>query len=88
MNNAKAHKTDLIFAIAESLNLYLVFNPPYTPRLNPTEKVWGIEKKDLKRKTLKTREEIVSESEKIFKEKCCSKSLTENYAQKYIPNIC
>lgn len=88
LDNAKAHKTDLIFAIANSLNIYLVFNPPYAPRLNPTEKVWDIEKKDLKRKTLETKEDVIIESYKIFNEKCCSKSLTENYVQKYIPNIC
>ena len=88
LDNAKAHKTDMIYAIADSLNIYLVPTPPYTPRLNPTEKVWDIEKRGLKRVTLETREDIVTEAENIFEEKCCGKSLTEKYAQKYIPNIC
>ena len=42
LDNAKAHKTELVHAIADKLNIVFVYNPEYKPKLNPTEKVWDI----------------------------------------------
>ena len=39
-------------------NVALLFLPPYSPELNPAEKVWWILKRELKMKTFKTMKEI------------------------------
>ena len=87
LDNAKAHKTDLIYAIADKLNIVFVPNPVYSPRLNPTEKVWDIQEKYIRTKSIDSKEDLIKESHNIFDEKCTSKSLTKNFKKKYLPDI-
>lgn len=51
-----------LFTRAKSLiipgNIALVFLPPYSPELNPAEKVWWTIKRELKMKLFKTIEEL------------------------------
>lgn len=39
-------------------NICLVFLPPYSPELNPAEKIWAILKKTIELKSFKTIEEL------------------------------
>lgn len=87
LDNVCAHKTDLISAIANKLNIELVYNPKYSPRLNPTEKVWDILKGNIKRCDIHSKEGLLAESYEIFDDKCCSDSLTDNFKKKYLPHI-
>lgn len=87
LDNAKAHKTDLVLDIAKTLNIYLLFLPPYSPELNPVEKVWDIQKMDIRNSTITDKENIINETYKIFENKCKSDSLYKNYVEKYIPII-
>lgn len=87
LDNALAHKTDLIFSIAKKLNITFVFNPPYSPRLNPSEKVWDIEKKDIRHYRIETKKELIIQANEIFDKKCLNKSLTEDFKKKYLPHI-
>lgn len=45
LDNAKIHHAKMVVALAEMLDIYLVYLPPYSPKLNPIE--YG--NKDLKR---------------------------------------
>jgi transposase len=51
-----------LFTRAKSLsipdNIALLFLPPYSPELNPAEKVWWMIKRELKMKLFKTIEEL------------------------------
>lgn len=87
LDNAKAHKTDLVFDIAKTLNIYLLFLPPYSPELNPVEKVWDIQKKNIRNSQITSKENIINETYNIFETKCNSDSLYKNYVEKYIPII-
>lgn len=87
LDNALAHKTDMIFSISRKLNIIFVFNPPYTPRLNPTEKVWDIHKKDIKRAKIESKTDLILKSLEIFNEKCIQPSLTTSFKEKYLPQI-
>ena len=87
LDNALAHKTDLILSISRKLNITFVYNPPYTPRLNPTEKVWDIQKKDVKREKIESKTDLISKSHEIFNEKCIHPSLTKSFKEKYLPQI-
>lgn len=45
MDNAQIHKAQITRIIAEILNINIIYLPPYSPFLNPIEKVWA----DIKR---------------------------------------
>lgn len=87
LDNAKAHKTDLVYAIADKLNIIFVENPPYSPRLNPSEKVWDIQKTEVKNQSIESKDELIAFSYKVFDEKCTDGSLTEWFKEKFLPNI-
>lgn len=46
-------------------NIGLIFLPPYSPELNPAEKVWWMLKKQINRKVYATLEELQDDLEKI-----------------------
>jgi len=48
-------------------NICLIFLPPYSPELNPAEKVWWTIKRELNNKAFKTMEELQNEVDIIIK---------------------
>ena len=48
MDNASFHRKRQLNEIAEKNNITLIFLPPYSPELNPIEKVWANMKKFLR----------------------------------------
>lgn len=50
-------------------NIYLLFLPPYSPELNPAEKIWAVIKKHLTNKAFKTMAELQLEINYIIKTK-------------------
>ena len=52
LDNARAHQTTDVKALAEELNLELMFMPPYCPEFNCIEALWSVLKKDFKRRVL------------------------------------
>lgn len=48
-------------------NIYLIFLPPYSPELNPAEKVWWVIKDKMKCKTYKTIKELRQKLHQIMK---------------------
>jgi len=59
-DNAKSHIAKRTKSFAKSLNITLLFLPPYSPHLNPIELIW----KSIRRRI----SQIFSESEWAFKE--------------------
>lgn len=49
LDNASIHKSDEIYDIAEEFGINIVYLPPYSPDLNPIEKVWANFKNILRR---------------------------------------
>lgn len=49
LDNASFHKSQELEEIAKDVGCYLVFLPPYSPDLNPIEKVWANFKRNLRR---------------------------------------
>lgn len=41
MDNARFHRKNKLFALAQSSGHQLVFLPPYSPELNPIENFWA-----------------------------------------------
>jgi transposase len=54
MDNAPVHHGGRIAELCNCLNVLLVYLPPYSPDLNPIEKVFSVLKCQLKRKQLLT----------------------------------
>lgn len=46
-------------------NIGLVFLPPYSPELNPAEKVWWTIKREISMKVFKTLDELAAEIQRI-----------------------
>lgn len=49
MDNASFHKSDDIKELAKTHGCELIFLPPYSPDLNPIEKVWANFKRNLRK---------------------------------------
>ena len=45
IDNFSSHRSDIVKEAAEELNIELCYLPPYSPQLQPIEKIW----KDMKR---------------------------------------
>lgn len=49
LDNASIHKGNEIYDIAEEFGINIIYLPPYSPDLNPIEKVWAHFKNILRR---------------------------------------
>ena len=63
-------------------NIALCFIPPYSPELNPAEKVWAFIKKRITNKAFKTLQELQSFMDEIIKKNI------DNHRIKSITNTC
>ena len=46
IDNFSSHKADIVKNLAKELNIKLCYLPPYSPQLQPIEKVWYKNKRD------------------------------------------
>ncbi|MDQ3845343.1 MAG: IS630 family transposase [Bacteroidota bacterium] len=70
LDNAAFHKAKTLILPA---NVYLLFLPPYSPELNPAEKVWWMLKRELKNRFFKTLEDLQQALTAAIT-KCCTQS--------------
>ncbi len=56
-------------------NICLVFLPPYSPELNPAEKVWWTIKRELNNKAFKSMEQLQTEVDAIIKKRITAESI-------------
>ena len=68
-------------------NISLVFLPPYSPELNPAEKVWWMIKRELKMKLFKTMEELQEAITMAVKKICTNDRIKQLTAFEYYQNI-
>ena len=86
LDNAPAHTTDLVYYVADILNIEFIPMPKYAPWLNPVETVWEIQKYDSKYYEIDTKSKLKKTAFKSFNNKCKQDSLTKNFKEK-IPAI-
>lgn len=67
-------------------NILLVFLPPYSPELNPAEKVWWVIKRELVCKTFKSIEELQTQLTSIVQTKINQESIKSLCSFKYFLN--
>jgi transposase len=64
-------------------NIALLFLPPYSPELNPAEKVWWMIKRELKMKLFKTIEELQQALNTAVKKVCTQPAIKQLTAYSY-----
>lgn len=67
MDNLSAHKNDEVQALIEVAQATLLFLPPYSPDLNPIEKMWSKVKAFLRKVKARTQEELYEAIGKALK---------------------
>jgi len=68
-------------------NIHLIFLPPYSPELNPAEKVWWMIKRELKMKLFKTMEDLQDGLTAAIKKICTNQTIKQLTAFTYYENI-
>lgn len=81
LDNLPSHKTLIVQETAESLNITLIYNTPYSPELNPIEFLWGDSKKETCRILIKTESEVIAIYTEKFKELTAEKKLCQSMGQ-------
>ena len=66
LDNFSAHRSKRTMAYAESINIRLVFLPPYSPHLNPIEFVWKSIKRAISKNRIVDRPHMTSLLEERF----------------------
>ena len=77
-DNARPHKAEYTMDFLEDANVRVIEHPPYSPDLNPIEKVWAWMKADIGKKTYDTIEDLI----KVVVEKW--ESMTTDYQNSLI----
>lgn len=63
LDNAAAHHNNLAKQLAAKLKIELMFLPAYTPELNPIEALWGIIKRDFRKRLMMTKHIVKQQPE-------------------------
>jgi len=66
MDNLSAHKSHLPLNVLSEKGISVLFLPPYSPDLNPIEKMWSKVKQLLRGVGAKTKEALLSAIQKAF----------------------
>jgi len=59
MDNLSPHKNELTLSLIEQAGAEVLFLPPYSPDLNPIEKMWSKIKESLRSAQARTQPELV-----------------------------
>lgn len=65
-------------------NIILIFLPPYSPELNPAEKVWWVLKRELINQTFKTIEQLQKQMTAIIKQKLNTDTIKSLCSYEYL----
>ncbi|MDR0911013.1 MAG: transposase [Methanobrevibacter sp.] len=84
LDNYPTHQSEFIEQIAKTLNINLIFLPPYSPDLNPIEDVWRVIKKHISNKFIKTGKEIVNFYITQFYEEVKNENLYKNWLKEFL----
>lgn len=87
LDNYSVHKSQFIINIAQHLNINLIYLPPYSPHLNPIEQIWRIEKLEIKKYFIKSKEFLEEKVSEIYNQIVSKKSLTDKWYNNFITKV-
>ena len=68
MDNMRTHHATAVTELAERLNIHILYLPPYSPDLNPIEKMWSKIKSILRKTKARTTEDLQEAINNAFKQ--------------------
>lgn len=84
LDNFSAHRTENVAITAETLDIELVFLPPYSPQLNPIELIWKSIKRVVSRMFMKSQEMMINMVKASFIELSRSKSFCKKWKEMFL----
>lgn len=84
LDNFRSHHSSLVIETADSLDIRLVFLPPYSPDLNPIEFIWKSIKRIVSTASINSEEDLKSEVKRGFLRLSGSRSFAKNWMEKFI----
>ena len=88
LDNYSVHKSKTVQRKASSLNIILIYLPPYSPDLNPIEYIWKSIKRVLSEKSLDYSDEIEKEVQESFFKFGFQLSFAKSWLTKFqMPNL-
>ena len=67
MDNMRTHHANAVTELAERLHIRILYLPPYSPDLNPIEKMWSKIKSILRKTKARTKEDLQKAVDYAFK---------------------
>lgn len=71
MDNMRTHHATAVTELAERLNIHILYLPPYSPDMNPIEKMWSKIKSILRKTKARTTEDLQEAINNAFKKRQC-----------------
>ena len=84
LDNFSSHRTENVAITAETLDIELVFLPPYSPQLNPIELIWKSIKRVISRTIVKDQEMMIDTVKTNFMEFSKSKSFCKSWIEVFV----
>lgn len=84
LDNFSSHKSGAVMAAAAELNIHLVYLPPYSPDLNPTEYIWKSMRRELSKRFIKNLEDMKSTISEAWEELSGSLSFAKSWIQTFL----
>ena len=86
-DNCRVHHSKKVLVKAESLDIHLVFLPPYSPQYNPIEFIWKSLKRSVSKTFYRNRDHMTADLEEAFMEAASSRSYAENRIPIFYPEL-
>ena len=87
LDNCMTHRASAVRELAESLDIRLVYLPPYTPHLNPIEFIWKSLKRVVSKNMFADRDQLVREMEARFIEEASKPTYAGWWRSVFYPEL-
>ena len=87
LDNFSSHKSRIVRAYAEKLNILLVFLPKYSPDLNPIEYIWKDVKKEISKTFIKNLIALKRLIRMLFLESAKRLSYARSWIRQFVPTV-
>ena len=84
LDNFRSHHSKEVIKTAGSLNMILVFLPPYSPDLNPIEFIWKSVKREVPITPVYSEEELKDTVRRTFMNLSARLALAKRWSEKFL----
>ena len=87
LDNCMTHRAAAVRELADSLDIRLVYLPPYSPQLNPIEFIWKSLKRVVSKNMFLDRDQLVGEMEARFLEEASKSTYAGWWRSVFYPEL-